>query len=85
MENLKFAFRKLKLQKLQVKKLSNSDDERYREQKEVLHLLYTHPKYLLSVKHRNKNENNLFKYVNSLNMSVKNDRIYAATVRELAC
>ena len=73
---MKFAFRKLYLQLLQVKALSDKKDSpRYQEQCEVLRLLIVSGA-LFSTKKKNSKENPLFKYTNVLNSYARRDDYY---------
>ena len=77
MNNLKFAGRKLRLQWLQLQALKSSKkSQRYSEQRRVL-LLLLKPNVLLSTKNRDLKENQLFKYTNTLNRYVKDDKLYS--------
>lgn len=84
MSNLKLASRKVRLQYLQVKSLKNcSNLTRVNEQKQVLRMLLLNPNLLFTDKYLNKEENWLYKYINNLNMSAKNDTLFHSAKRML--
>lgn len=84
MSKVKLGFRKLNLQRLQLKSLSDmKDSERYKEQKAVLKLLLTRPSLLFTDKRFDSKENRLYKYTNTLNRYAKNEEYYKDAVQFL--
>ncbi|EOH75723.1 hypothetical protein [Enterococcus malodoratus] len=84
MFRLKVAFRKLRLQRKQLKNLrTDKNHARYSEQQEVLRLLLGHPSVLFSTERKDTSSNHLYKYVNGLLVTAKNDKMYRYTLRLL--
>ncbi|MFR3683936.1 MAG: hypothetical protein ACLTXM_02710 [Enterococcus sp.] len=84
MFKLKIAFRKLRLQRKQLKNLRvDKNHARYSEQQEVFRLLLGHPSVLFSMERKDTSSNPLYKYVNGLLVTAKNDKMYHSTLRLL--
>ncbi|EMF0042571.1 hypothetical protein VBH21_14230 [Enterococcus hirae] len=84
MSTMTLGFRKLRLQRLQLKSLSDmKDSERYQEQKAVYNMLLTKPSVLFTDKRFDSNENRLYKYTNTLNKYAKNEKYYKEAVQFL--
>jgi len=83
MNKVKFAYRKIILQRLQLKALKDhKDSERYSEQKQVF-LLLLRPTVLFSSKNKTFEDNRLYKYTNTLNTYCKNDHLYNMVKEDL--
>lgn len=80
------ALRKLHLQYLQVKYLKKSSSTSFRleEQKKVLLTLLTKPYLLFSNSKVTSENESLDKYLNHLNMIVKNDRLYQSAKKTVS-
>ncbi|AXG40553.1 hypothetical protein EGCR1_17795 (plasmid) [Enterococcus gilvus] len=84
MFKLKMAFRKLRLQRKQLKNLRvDKNHARYSEQRKVLRLLLGHPSLLFSTERKDATSDPLYKYVNGLLVTAKNDKMYYSTLRLL--
>lgn len=81
--SLKMAYRKLKLQRLQLKHLkSDKKSARYLEQREVFKLLFSTGS-LFTLNRMDSKENKLYKYLNVLNSNVKDDFFYTSLVEAM--
>ena len=76
--NVKFAERKLELQKLQLNSVRTGNNKhRVEEQEQVLQLLYSSPDLLHSSKtNYDTRENSLYKYLNVLTAYASNEKKY---------
>lgn len=84
MSKIILGLRKLNLQRLELKSLSDmKDSQRYREQKAVLKLLLTEPEVLFTTKRFDVKENSLYKYTNHLNRYAENKEYYKMAVKFL--
>ncbi|MFR3687697.1 MAG: hypothetical protein ACLTXM_21985 [Enterococcus sp.] len=83
MNKVILAYRKIVLQRLQLKALKDhKDSTRYSEQKRVF-LLLLRPTILFSAKNKGLEDNRLYKYTNTLNSYCKNDHLYKMIVEKL--
>ncbi|EGO7558471.1 hypothetical protein [Enterococcus faecalis] len=81
MSKLELAKRKVNLQRLQLKSLSDAKNtERYKEQRKVLFMLALSPLVLFTSKRMDTQYNSLYKYANTLTASAKDDELYNATL-----
>lgn len=84
MSRIILGLRKLNLQRLELKSLSDmKDSQRYKEQKAVLKLLLSEPKVLFSDQRFDAKENELYKYTNHLNRYAGNKEHYKMAVKFL--
>ena len=84
MQKVILAFRKLNLQRLELKSLSDvKTSHRYQEQKAVLKVLLTEPEVLFTNKRFDPEINNLYKHTNHLNRYAENKEYYKMAVRFL--
>ncbi|MGG5315393.1 hypothetical protein [Enterococcus sp. AZ072] len=78
------GLRKLNLQRLELKSLSDmKDSQRYKEQKAVLQLLLREPEVLFTTKHFDSKNNKLYKYTNHLNRYTMTKEYYNMAVKFL--
>lgn len=84
MVNLSTAFRTIKLQKMIIKSLEDSNNPvRKEEQKNVYKLMKDNPFLLLTSKRLDTKNNPLYKYINVTKSKAKNQKLYKSTVRML--